>query len=77
MALDEQRNLKVLSERTGHADPSVTLRIYTHKSPGRDREVADFMGNLIKQALGGVDPRWSQIWSQIPQKKVRKTASRR
>lgn len=56
MALDAQQNLKVLSERIGHADPSVTLRIYTHKSPGRDRGVADFMGDLIKQALGTVDP---------------------
>lgn len=56
MALDQEQNHKVLSERIGHADPSITFRIYTPNSPGRDRELADFMRNLIKDALAAVDP---------------------
>jgi len=51
LALDNDQNVKLLSERIGHADTSITLKIYTHKSPGRDRALADHMGALIQAAI--------------------------
>ena len=38
---------KVVSDRMGHANMSVTFQIYGHRSTGRDREAADLVGGLI------------------------------
>ena len=37
IALDNGVDLKVVSERLGHANMNVTAQIYTHKSAGRER----------------------------------------
>lgn len=50
MAQDAGHNIKTLSERIGHADVTVTGKIYTHKSRGTDRAMADAMGELIERA---------------------------
>ncbi len=55
MALDEDLNVETLSERIGHADVGVTLKVYTHKSPGKDRPLADHMGRLIAAAVDALD----------------------
>jgi len=55
MALDEDLNVKTLSERIGHADVGVTLKVYTHKTPGKDRPLADHMGSLIAAAVEALD----------------------
>lgn len=34
------QNIKALSERLGHADASITLRVYAHLMPGQGREAA-------------------------------------
>jgi hypothetical protein len=44
---------KTLSERTGHAVASVTMKIYTHNPAGRDRDIAPAMGELIERAMVG------------------------
>jgi len=49
MAQDAGHNIKTLSERIGHADVTVTGKIYTHKSRGTDRAMADAMGELIER----------------------------
>jgi integrase len=51
LALDNGQNIKLLSQRIGHADTSVTLRVYTHRTTGVDREMADHMGGLISSAV--------------------------
>jgi hypothetical protein len=50
---DAGHNVKTLSERIGHADVSVTAKIYTHKSRGTDRDMAQAMGELIELAASG------------------------
>jgi integrase len=39
-----------VSQRLGHADPSVTLRVYAHAVEQRDRDLADVLGQQL--ALG-------------------------
>jgi integrase len=53
IAQDAGHNIKTLSERIGHADVTVTGRIYTHKSRGTDRAMAQAMGELIELATTG------------------------
>ena len=40
-------DIRTVAGRLGHADPSLTLRIYAHAVEARDREVA----NILAQAL--------------------------
>lgn len=49
LAQDAGHNIKTLSERIGHADVTVTGKIYTHKSRGTDRVMADAMGAMIER----------------------------
>ena len=39
--------LKVVTQRVGHASPMVTLAIYQHVLPGDDRAAADIGAELI------------------------------
>ena len=39
--------LKVVSERLGHADVAVTMRVYQHVSPADDQHAADVLGNVL------------------------------
>jgi hypothetical protein len=56
MAQDAGHNVKILSERIGHADTSITMKIYTHRSQGIDRPLAQAMGALIAHAAGITEP---------------------
>jgi hypothetical protein len=49
MAQDAGHNVKPLSERIGHADTSITMKIYTHRSQGAGRPLAQAMGDLIER----------------------------
>ena len=40
----------------GHAHPGITYGIYTHRSNGQDRPMADHMGSLVKSALIAKNP---------------------
>jgi integrase len=51
LARDHGVNRKILADRVGHANETVTDAIYTHKSTGHDREMADQMGGLIRDAV--------------------------
>ncbi len=51
MAMDAGADPKLLSDRIGHANTAVTLQIYTHRSRGRDRELADTMAQSIEAAI--------------------------
>lgn len=46
IALTNGVPLTVVSERLGHADPSITLRVYAHLLPSADRLAADLMDTL-------------------------------
>lgn len=51
VATDAGVDIKILSDRIGHADMTTTLRIYTHQSTGRDRKAAELVAALIEEAL--------------------------
>ena len=40
-------DVRTVAGRLGHADPSVTLRIYSHALEARDREAAGVLGNAV------------------------------
>ena len=42
---------KIVSDRLGHANESVTQQIYTHPSTGQDRPAAEAIAGLIAEAL--------------------------
>jgi len=49
MALRAGVPLKVVTQRLGHADVAVTMRVYQHVTAQDDRSAADALG----RALGG------------------------
>lgn len=40
-------NIKAVAERAGHADPAMTLRVYTHTAAGSSRKLAGAAANLL------------------------------
>jgi integrase len=67
LARDLGVNSKIVTDRLGHANESVTQQIYTHKSTGQDRAAAEMIAGLIAGALradgANLRARWSQSWS--------------
>lgn len=51
VSLDSGINPKIVSDRIGHSDLSVTFQIYGHRSVGQDREAAELIAKLIREAL--------------------------
>jgi integrase len=51
LCLDAGIDVKLISDRVGHANMNVTLQIYTHRSTGLDRVAAQRIGGLIASAL--------------------------
>ena len=54
MAMDAGVNPKLLSDRIGHANELVTLQIYTHRTTGLDRPMAEQLSRLIEGAVEAV-----------------------
>jgi integrase len=40
--------VKVVSERLGHAGPTITLQVYAHVLPGSQRDAAELFASLVK-----------------------------
>jgi integrase len=51
MAMDAGVNPKLLSDRIGHANELVTLQIYTHRTTGLDRPMAEQLSRMIEGAV--------------------------
>lgn len=51
--LAEGVDVKTVSERLGHRDPSMTQRIYGHVLPGRDQGAADLFGDVARRFRAG------------------------
>lgn len=51
MARNHGVNRKLLAERIGHKNQTVTDTIYTHPTPGADRPIAETMGAVIQRAV--------------------------
>jgi integrase len=51
LARDLGVNGKIVTDRLGHANESVTQQIYTHASTGHDRPAAEMVAGLIAEAL--------------------------
>lgn len=47
IALQANRNPKVVSERLGHANVYVTLDVYSHVAPAMEQDVADTVARLV------------------------------
>jgi integrase len=41
------RDVRTVAGRLGHSDATTTLRVYSHMVEGRDRDAADFLGQLM------------------------------
>lgn len=41
------RDVRTIAGRLGHADATMTLRVYSHMIEGRDRDAAEFLGGLL------------------------------
>lgn len=50
LALDAGIDLKIVSDRLGHANVYVTAQIYGHRSTGRDRDAAERVARLVELA---------------------------
>ena len=53
LSLDSGMDPKILSDRVGHSNPTITFQVYTHRSTGRDRAAAQLIGQLIEDAVRG------------------------
>jgi integrase len=51
-AIASGADVRTVSERLGHADPSITLKVYSHALEARDRELACLLGQAV---LGSVN----------------------
>ena len=51
LARDLGVNSKIVTDRLGHANESVTHQIYTHHSDGHDRPAAEMIAHMIIEAL--------------------------
>jgi integrase len=49
--LDNGVTPKILSDRIGHSDIRVTFQVYGHRSTSQDREAAELVAKLIREAL--------------------------
>jgi integrase len=56
LCLDAGIDMKLISDRIGHANMNVTLQIYTHRWTGLDRVAAQQMGGLIADAVPRPEP---------------------
>lgn len=48
-------SVRVVSERLGHSDVALTLRVYCHSLPGAGKKAAEVMGLLIDRATTGTN----------------------
>jgi len=48
LAMDAGVDPKMLSDRLGHANTSITLQIYAHRSVGKDRDLASIKANSAR-----------------------------
>ena len=42
----------VVSQRLGHASPTITMTVYAHVLPGNQQEAADTFARLVREARG-------------------------
>lgn len=57
IARDLGVNGKIVTDRLGHANESVTQQIYTHPSTGQDRDAAEMIARLIAEAVKAKETR--------------------
>jgi len=50
-AIGAGTDVRTVAGRLGHADPSITLRVYAHALEARDRELASLLGSAVLGAL--------------------------
>jgi integrase len=51
IAIAAGADIRTVAGRLGHADPSVTLRIYAYAVEARDREVAAILGKAVRRQV--------------------------
>ena len=53
VAIGSGADVQTVSGRLGHADPSVTLRVYAHAVEARNRELAGLLGSTVLGPMEG------------------------
>lgn len=56
---------KTLSDRIGHANMSVTLQIYAHRSHGRDQAMAQKLGDLIQSSTDAGEAKAARLVTDL------------
>ena len=56
---------KTLSDRIGHANMSVTLQIYAHRSQGRDQAMAQKLGDLIQSSTDSGEAKAARLVTDL------------
>lgn len=56
---------KTLSDRIGHANMSVTLQIYAHRSHGRDQAMAQKLGDLIQSSTDAGETKAARLVTDL------------
>ena len=64
-AAEQLASPKTLSDRIGHANMSVTLQIYGHRSHGRDQAMAQNLGDLIQSATDVGEARAARLVTDL------------
>lgn len=57
-------DVRTVSGRLGHADPGVTLRVYSHAIEAKDRDAAAIMGGLLTSAAALAPPEQEPLRSK-------------
>ena len=65
LALDMGVDPKTLSDRIGHANMSVTLQIYAHRSQGRDQAMAQKLGDLIQSSTDSSEVKAARLVTDL------------
>jgi integrase len=47
LLLSKGKSLRAVSERLGHSNPAMTLRVYAHCLPNDDAELADGLNQML------------------------------
>jgi len=55
MLINAGLNVRAVASRLGHANPNVTLSVYSHALKSADRQAADIMESLTVKKSNAVD----------------------
>ena len=55
VVVEQKINPAVVSQRLGHANPTITMKIYAHALPGWQQQTADDVALIMAESQNGLD----------------------